>query len=129
MLVIDHVACRYGAVTAVRDASLRVGPAELVALVGANGAGKTTLLRAISGLMKVTSGSSSLEGQRISGLRTADIVRRGVAHCPEERKLGPALTVAEHLSLGAYTRRDAAGIASDLARVHALFPQLVARER
>ena len=129
MLVIDHVACRYGAVAALRDASLRVDAGELVALVGANGAGKTTLLRAISGLMAITSGSVSLDGERIDGHSAADIVRRGVAHCPEERKLWPMLTVAENLALGAYTRRDQAGIVADLDRVHALFPQLADRGR
>ena len=129
MLRLDHVACRYGRVSAVHDASLIVGAGELVALVGANGAGKTTLLRTISGLMPAAAGSIHLEGQRIDGLAPKQIVRLGVAHCPEERKLWPALTVAENLMLGAYTRRDKDGIAADLARVHALFPRLAERHR
>jgi len=113
----------------VHDASLVVDAGELVALVGANGAGKTTLLRAISGLMPIASGSIQLEDGRIDGLAPRQIVRRGVAHCPEERKLWPALTVGENLSLGAYTRSDRQGIAADMARVLELFPRLAERHR
>ena len=127
MLRIDRVACRYGALTAVRDASLAVGAGELVALVGSNGAGKTTLLRAISGLMPVADGRITLDDVRIDGSSPASIVRRGVAHCPEERQLWPMLTVAQNLALGAYTRRDRAAMAVDLARVHELFPRLAER--
>ena len=129
MLKVERLACRYGRVGALQDASVTVGAGELVALVGANGAGKTTLLRAISGLMKIASGSIMLDGERIDGLAAGAIVRRGLAHCPEERKLWPALTVAENLSLGAYTRRDRNGIASDLDRVYALFPRLQERQQ
>ena len=129
MLRLERVACRYGRVGAIHDVSLRVGAGELVALVGANGAGKTTLLRAISGLMQVAAGNIHLEEQRIDGLAPKEIVRRGLAHCPEERKLWPALSVAENLAMGAYTRSDRAGIAADLARVHALFPRLAERQR
>jgi branched-chain amino acid transport system ATP-binding protein len=127
VLRIERVACRYGALTAVRDASLTVGASELVALVGSNGAGKTTLLRAVSGLMPVADGRITLDDVRIDGSSPAAIVRRGVAHCPEERQLWPMLTVAQNLALGAYTRRDRAAIAEDLARVHALFPRLAER--
>ena len=129
MLRVEQLACRYGRVSALKDASLAVGAGELVALVGANGAGKSTLLRAISGLMKAAAGSITLDGQRIDGLAAAAIVRRGLAHCPEERKLWPALSVAENLQLGAYTRRDSEGIAQDLQRVYALFPRLQERHR
>ena len=127
MLRVEKIACRYGRVAALQNASLYVDAGELVALVGSNGAGKTTLLRAISGLMKLATGTISLDGERIDGLAAGAIVRRGVAHCPEERKLWPALTVAENVLLGAYTRKDKGGIAADLERVHALFPRL--RER
>ena len=129
MLAVERVACRYGRVGAVQDASLAVGAGELVALVGANGAGKTTLLRAISGLMKLASGTITLDGKRIDGLPAGAIVRLGLAHCPEERKLWPALTVLENVTLGAYTRRDPDGIAADLDRVHALFPRLAQRKK
>ena len=129
MLKVESLACRYGPIGALQNASLYVDAGELVALVGANGAGKTTLLRSISGLMKIASGVISLDGERINGLPAGEIVRRGVAHCPEERKLWPMLTVAENLSLGAYTRRDKAGIVADLDRVHALFPHLADRAR
>lgn len=129
MLRVDHLACRYGRIGALHDASLVVEAGEMVALVGANGAGKTTLLRAISGLMPVASGSVELDGDRIDGLAPREIVRRGVAHCPEERKLWPALTVGENLSMGAYSRSDKQGIASDMARVLELFPRLAERNR
>ena len=129
MLAVERIACRYGRVGAVQDASLAVGAGELVALVGANGAGKTTLLRAISGLMKLASGTITLDGKRIDGLAAGAIVRLGLAHCPEERKLWPALSVLENVKLGAYTRRDRDGIAADLDRVHALFPRLAEREK
>ncbi len=129
MLRVDHIACRYGRIGAVHDASLVVDAGELVALVGANGAGKTTLLRAISGLMPIASGGIHLQNVRIDGLSPREIVRRGVAQCPEERKLWPALTVGENLSMGAYTRTDKPGIASDMARVLELFPRLAERHR
>jgi branched-chain amino acid transport system ATP-binding protein len=129
MLKVENLACRYGRVAALQSATLEVRAGELVALVGANGAGKTTLLRAISGLMKAASGSISLDGERIDTLSAGAIVRRGVAHCPEERKLWPALTVAENLLLGAYTRSDKEAIAVDLRRVYTLFPRLEERDR
>jgi branched-chain amino acid transport system ATP-binding protein len=128
MLKVEKIACRYGRVAAIRDASLQVGAGELVALVGANGAGKTTLLRAISGLMKLAAGSITFDNERIDGQTAASIVRRGLAHCPEERKLWPALTVHENLMLGAYTRTNKAEIAADLDRVHTLFPRLAERD-
>ena len=129
MLKLERVACRYGRVGAVHEASLNVDAGELVALVGANGAGKTTLLRAVSGLMPLVGGRIHFEGRRIDALPAKEIVRIGIAHCPEERKLWPALSVAENLMLGAYTRSDRDGIAADLARIHALFPRLAERSR
>jgi branched-chain amino acid transport system ATP-binding protein len=127
MLAVRDVDVRYGVVPALRHASLRVAPAELVTIVGPNGAGKTTLLRAITGLVPVHAGAVVFEGATISDLPTEEIVRRGVALVPEGRDLFGPLTVRENLALGAYVRGRAARraeLAADLERVLALFPPL-----
>jgi branched-chain amino acid transport system ATP-binding protein len=129
MLSIEAIECRYGRVAALKGVTLSVAQGEFVALIGPNGAGKTTILRAISGLMPVASGSIAMDGKIISGRPPRDIVRSGIAHSPEERKLWPGLTVLENLQLGAYLRADKAGIDADLARVLALFPRLAERRR
>jgi branched-chain amino acid transport system ATP-binding protein len=127
VLRLEGVSCRYGGFRALDGATLGVGRDEFVALVGANGAGKTTLLRAISGIVKPVAGSITFEGQPIAARSPRDIVRLGIAHCPEERKLWPRLTVLENLTLGAYSRNDQAGIAADLDRVFTTFPKLAER--
>jgi branched-chain amino acid transport system ATP-binding protein len=124
----DLVVC-YGAVSALRGVSLHVGRGEVVALLGANGAGKSTMLRTISGLMLPKSGEIRFLGQRIDGLPPARIVRLGLAHSPEGRRLFGSLTVAENLRLGASTRSDRSGIEADSERLHALFPVLKERSR
>src|SRR6202521_3404657 len=129
MLEIDAISCRYAAIIALRAASIEVGDGELVALIGANGAGKTTVLRAVSGLTPPCSGEIRFNGQRIDRASPGDIVRSGIAHCPEERKIWPGLDVAEHLRLGAYGRRDAAAIRADTDRVYGIFPRLAERRR
>lgn len=129
VLRLEAVSCRYGGFRALDGATLSVGANEFVALVGANGAGKTTLLRAISGIVKPTDGSITFDGKQIAGSSPRDIVRLGVAHCPEERKLWPRLTVLENLTLGAFTRNDRAEIAIDLEKVFATFPRLAERRR
>ncbi len=98
-------------------------------LIGANGAGKTSTLRAISGLLRPRAGRILLDGQPIEHLEPAEILARGVAHCPEGRRVFPYLTVEENLLMGAYVRRDRGAIASDLDRVYAHFPILAERRR
>ena len=113
----------YGQIRALKGVALAVGRGEIVALLGNNGAGKTTTLKTISGLLRPTSGTITLEGQPLAGVPPHEIVMRGLAHVPEGRRIFNRLTVRENLVMGAYTRRDA-GIAADLDRVFALFPRL-----
>jgi len=113
-------------VQALRGVSLEVRAGELVCLVGANGAGKSSTLRAISGLLPPAAGSIRLDGEEIGRLSPPDILRRGIAHCPEGRRVFPYLSVEENLRMGAYIRRDA-GVAADLDAVYRHFPVL--RER
>jgi branched-chain amino acid transport system ATP-binding protein len=113
-------------VQALRGVSLEVRAGELVCLVGANGAGKSSTLRAISGLLPPASGSIRLDGDEIGRMSPREIVRRGIAHCPEGRRVFPHLTVAENLRMGAYVRRDGE-ITTDLDTVYGHFPVL--RER
>ena len=123
MLSVDVLDVAYGQIRALKGVALAVGRGEIVALLGNNGAGKTTTLKTISGLLRPTSGTITLEGQPLAGVPPHEIVMRGLAHVPEGRRIFNRLTVRENLVMGAYTRRDA-GIAADLDRVFALFPRL-----
>jgi branched-chain amino acid transport system ATP-binding protein len=127
LLSVENLSVNYGAVSAVRGVSLSVAPGEVVALLGANGAGKSTTLRTISGLTRPRSGAILFADERIDRLPPSRIVRIGVAHCPEGRRVFGSLTVAENLRLGAATRTEQASVAEDRERLYALFPIL--RER
>lgn len=127
MLEIKGLVCRYGKVNAVRGLSLRVKEGELVSLIGANGAGKTTTLKAISGILKPAAGRISFGGEEIQGASARSILARGIAHCPEGRRIFPYLTVQENLDMGAYLRRDADGVTEDLRRIFDRFPILKER--
>ena len=129
MLTLDVVVARYGRITALDQVSLTVGAAELVCLIGANGAGKTTTLKTISGLVRSAAGRIVFDGREIQSLPPQEILRRGIAHCPEGRRVFPYLTVRENLEMGAYVRTDAAAVAADLGRVFAHFPILGERRR
>jgi branched-chain amino acid transport system ATP-binding protein len=107
MLAVDGLTVRYGAVSALRDVSLRVDNGELVALVGPNGAGKTTLLNTIAGLLRPTAGTVTLAGVGVTGAEPATLVRRGVALVPERRRIFRDLTVGENLQLAGATVRPA----------------------
>ena len=123
MLVVEGIDAGYGLIRALWGAGLEVRHGEIVALVGSNGAGKTTMLRAISGLVKPTAGRIEFENARLDTCTPDVIVRRGIAHVPEGRRLFRNLTVHENLLLGAYTRSD--GEIQDLvAAVEHLFPVL-----
>lgn len=125
MLQLDRVDVCYGSFKALTQVSMTVGTGELVVLLGANGAGKTTLFNTISGLLKPTAGSITLEGKRIDGLKPSALVAAGVVHCPEGRKLFPQMSVSQNLALGAYLhRRDGEGNKRNLKDVLDLFPIL-----
>ncbi|MBI2469384.1 MAG: ABC transporter ATP-binding protein [Candidatus Rokubacteria bacterium] len=129
MLAVERLRAGYGDVLVLRDVTLEVGSAEIVALVGANGAGKTTTLRAVSGLIRPIAGAIRFGGERIDGLAPYEIVARGLVQVPEGRKIFPSLTVQENLDLGAYLPAAKARRAEALARVLALFPILAERRR
>ena len=128
-LAVSGLRVAYGAIEALRGVDLAVGRGEVVALIGANGAGKTSALRAISGMLRPAQGLISLDGKPIAGLKSNQLVPRGLAHAPEGRGIFLNLTVEENLDLGAYLRRDSAAIAEDLEYCFTLFPHLKSRLR
>lgn len=117
----------YGGIRALKSIDLTVEEGQIVTLIGANGAGKSTTLRAISGLQKPQSGSILYGGEELVGLPAKEIVRRGIIHVPEGRRVFPDMTVAENLKIGAFLRKDKDGIASDMDYVYSLFPRLKER--
>lgn len=119
----------YGVIHALKDISINVDEGEIVTLIGSNGAGKTSTLRAISSLVKIKSGEIIFKDKNITGGRAADIVKMGISHVPEGRRIFPDMTVAENLSMGAYLRKDKAGIKQDLEMVFDRFPILKQREK
>jgi branched-chain amino acid transport system ATP-binding protein len=129
MLALEDVGVRYGGTRALDGVTLTVRAAEFVCLIGANGAGKTTTLKAISGLVRASAGRIVFDGRDIQHLAPQEILRRGIAHCPEGRRVFPYMTVEENLQMGAYVRTDGAAIATDQERVFAHFPILAERRR
>ena len=117
-----HVA--YGRIEAVKGISFSVEAGSLVTLIGSNGAGKTTTLRTLSGLLRPTEGEVWFDGERIDKMPAHDIVARGMAHAPEGRRIFPRMTVEENLQLGAFIRKDAEAVATDMASVFERFPVL-----
>ncbi|MGY1721481.1 ABC transporter ATP-binding protein [Blastococcus sp. SYSU DS0533] len=128
MLVLDGLCAGYHGLQILHELDLRVEAGEIVALVGANGAGKTTALRAISGVVPSSSGSIRFDGRQADGVRTAELVRRGLVQVPEERALFGPLTVEENLRMGGWTQKGP-DIAASLAEVFELFPILEERRR
>jgi branched-chain amino acid transport system ATP-binding protein len=128
MLRVDGLHVYYDAIHALQGVSFHVDKGEMVTLLGANGAGKSTTLKTISALLRAKSGAIELEGERLDSLPAHEIVRRGVAHVPEGRRVFARLSVLENLQTGAYTRRGGAS-ADDLERVFTLFPRLKERIR
>jgi branched-chain amino acid transport system ATP-binding protein len=129
MLRLEGVRASYGKVEALKGVSLEVRAGEMVTLIGANGAGKTSTLKAISGILRPTAGRILFDGREIHRLAPREILRAGVAHCPEGRRVFPYMTVRENLEMGAYARTDPREIREDLERVFSHFPVLAARLR
>ncbi len=127
ILELNDVHTYYGAIHALKGISLDVHRGEVVTLLGANGAGKSTTLRSINGLQRPRQGSIRFNGQDITEIPAHEIVRRGIAHSPEGRRLFPRMTVTENLEMGAFQRSDKPEIKSDLERVYELFPRLKER--
>ena len=128
MLKIDDINVYYGAIHAIKGISLTVNQGEIVTLIGANGAGKSTTLRTISGLLKPKTGSITFQGQDIAGTPAHKIVGLGISQVPEGRRVFAEMTVMENLDLGAFVRKDKAGIQQDLKHVFELFPRLEERK-
>jgi branched-chain amino acid transport system ATP-binding protein len=129
MLSVERLEAGYGEVKVLHGISLEVNEGECVALVGANGAGKSTLLRAISGMVRIMSGSIHFDGEDITRVPPFQIAALGIAHVPEGRRLFPELTVEENLLLGAWVAESRRFRAESLERVYTLFPRLKERRR
>lgn len=127
MLSIKNLETSYGPVAVLKGISLEVAAGEVVALIGANGAGKTTTLMTLSGIVPRRSGSILFCGEEIGGLSPHQIVRRGICHVPEGRRIFPRLSVRENLEMGAYLQTDSKTAREDLDYVFSLFPLLKER--
>ena len=128
MLKVNDIHVYYDAIHALKGVSFNIEKGELVTLLGANGAGKTTTLKTLSGLLRPRHGTIELEGSSLENIGPHEIVRRGVAHVPEGRKVFPRFTVLENLQIGAYTR-DHASRGSDMEIVFNMFPRLKERQK
>jgi branched-chain amino acid transport system ATP-binding protein len=129
MLKIEDINVYYGNIHALKGVSLNINEGEIVTLIGANGAGKSTLLKTISGLLKPKNGDILFQGQSISGKVAQAIVKQGLSHVPEGRRVFSNMSVEENLELGAYLRRDKQGIKEDFEKVYNLFPRLLERRK
>lgn len=129
MLTIENVVASYGHVKALKGVSLQIEEKEVVTLIGSNGAGKSTLLKVISGLLKPNTGKIVFEGQEISGLAPEKIIGKGIAHCPEGRKVFSELSVRENLEMGAYLEKSKHGVDEKIDRIFTSFPILKERQK
>lgn len=127
MLEIKDINVYYGAIHAIRDMSLTVEEGQIVSLIGANGAGKTTTLRTISGLLHSKTGSITFNGEEIGKHDAEYIVRKGISHCPEGRRIFANMSVSENLDMGAFTRKDKKEIATTKTMIYDHFPRLKER--
>lgn len=128
MLKIEDLYVSYGMINAIKGVSFEVNEGEVVSLIGANGAGKTTILHTITGLLKPKSGSVMFEGKELTTTPAHEIVKLGMAHVPEGRRVFADLSVYDNLMLGAYTRKDKNEIAKTLEMVYERFPRLEERK-
>lgn len=129
MLQVQNLEVSYGAIKALRGISFEVNQGEIITLIGSNGAGKTTTLHSISNIIKKAGGSVIFEGEDISSMSPDAIVRKGLIQVPEGRRIFANLSVRDNLEMGAFTRKDKAGIKEDLEMVYEMFPRLKERLR
>ena len=129
LLQVEDLKVAYGKIEAVKGISFSVQSGEVVTLIGTNGAGKTTTLRTLSGLLKPSGGKIFFDGTPLNGVGAHKIVAMGLAHSPEGRRLFPRLTITENLQLGAFLRKDSAGIEQDITMCYELFPILGERRK
>jgi len=132
LLEVKNLTARYEAITALKEISFDVNEREIVAMIGPNGAGKSTALKAVSGVLEATdgtieSGEILFESESIKGLRTDELVAKGICLVPEGRRVFPTMTVLENLEMGAYKRKDKTAVSQDIYMVLTLFPQLKER--
>ena len=127
MLKVDDLNVFYGGIHAIKGISLEVEEGQIVTLIGANGAGKTTILRTISGLNKAKSGKITFKDTEIQSMAAQNIMAMGISQVPEGRRIFSTMTVLENLQLGAYLRKDKAGIKKDMEGVYDKFPRLLER--
>ena len=128
LLQVNSIETFYGPIQAIRGVSLDVDHGQIVTVLGANGAGKTSVLRTVSGVLDPERGQVMFEGRDIARMPPDQVMRLGICHVPEGREIFPFLTVRENLNMGAYTRRDGAGVARDIALCFEYFPRLKERE-
>ncbi len=127
MLELKNVNVYYGAIHALKNLNLKINEGEIVTLVGANGAGKSTTLKTISGLLKPESGEIKFNGESINNLKATDLVKLGISHVPEGRRVFPKMTVMENLEMGAFIRNDKE-LNNDYEKIFSLFPILEKRK-
>lgn len=129
MLAVKDIDVYYGNIQALKGVTVTVEEGEIVTLIGANGAGKSTLLKTLSGLLKPKSGTIEFLGNSIAGKPAQGIVKSGISHVPEGRRVFANLTVEENLELGAFLRKDKKGIDADMKKVYDTFPRLLERRK
>jgi len=129
MLKVDNLNVYYGSIHALKGVSLHVDQGEIVTLIGANGAGKSTLLKTLSGLLKPKEGTIEYLNDSIAGKQAQAIVKSGISHVPEGRRVFAEMSVEENIELGAFLRKDKAGIQQDFQKVYEIFPRLHERRK
>lgn len=128
MLEITDLNVFYGAIHALKNINLNIEEGEVVTLIGANGAGKSTTLKAISGIEKPRTGKVKFNGKELNNMHAADIVKLGISHVPEGRRVFSSMSVMENLQMGAYTRKNGIEVKRDFEKVFSLFPRLLERK-
>lgn len=128
MLKLEDVNAYYGAVHVLKGINIEIAEGEIVVLIGANGAGKTTTLKTISGILKPKTGKITFEGKELNSFTAPDIVRLGISHVPEGRRIFPDMSVMENLEMGAYTRKEKSGLKNDYNNIFSRFPILHERK-